>query len=494
MKTLSLISFLLIFSISVLAQSTTIVNDTIYPYGNYQSQFYHVFKQDSNYVVEGYVTAQNTSPSRKVFMKLDPNGNVLKKKQFSDSLVEIGGKYYNTVIETSYGYLNATNYRDSVNNYCLLLAINFDLDTLWTKRIHPNYFSSVSNVSYFTDIKVTPDGGYIASGIYKVANTNFDYYPFLIKLSITGDIQWLKKFETSDYKTVKFRRVELTPDLGIMLLTSKNQCSVIKTTALGNVQWITEIPNDSIYAEDGDMKLLEGSDDFIIACPYMYEFIPGSQNYGTILIGNSVSSVNYLTGELNWEKKHKPFHNFQFYPTFQLHTFGDQFTVSATASYILSPISNENHDAGVLLSYDNNGDSIGASFYSHPVANTNWLNYVLFESDGSVTGVGSAVEANAGTSMAAWFFRSNDYLYLSNNEAILEKENKIIIFPNPTSESFTVLADQKISLSIYSFDGRLIINSVSKEVNIKEFPNGIYFIVIKDKEGKVISTNKLIKK
>ncbi len=486
MKLLAIFSFLFVFTSLVKAQSSTIVNDTIYPYGDYQSQFYHVFKHDSTYIVEGYVTGQNNSPPRKFFLKLGANGNIIKRKQYSSSWIFDGGKYYNKVIETQFGFVNATTFRDTSNFHCLIMAIDYNLDTIWTKRYSPNSFSPNAKGSVFFDIKLTPDKGYLATGFYELINSSYTSYPFLMKIDSIGNIQWIKKFETYEYKSVHFRRLELTPDMGVLLLTNKNRGTVIKTTALGNIQWETNIPNDSVYTDDGDIAYM-GANNYIIACPYMYEYIPSTPHSGYIYEGLSIISINYLTGQVNWEKKHRPFRSLHFYPTIQLNTFNNQFAISATAENIYNPIPNTNYqyrEHGAILYYNANGDSIGANLYLSQDQVNSWLNYVLFEPNGSITGVGFASALN-NYHGAAWFFRTNDYLYLGVNDPLKENviSSCIKVFPNPATNRVHIdLAKaQSGQINILSITGKLLLskninNKTLISIDVKELSSGIYIV------------------
>ncbi len=86
----------------------------------------------------------------------------------------------------------------------------------------------------------------------------------------------------------------------------------------------------------------------------------------------------------------------------------------------------------------------------------------------------------------------------TNGTAVLSTQNfapknlKTIIYPNPTSENFTVEMKKNIkSVEIYSLQGQKVLTSNSKKVNVSKLSKGIYLVRVMDVDGAVI-TQKLI--
>jgi hypothetical protein len=81
---------------------------------------------------------------------------------------------------------------------------------------------------------------------------------------------------------------------------------------------------------------------------------------------------------------------------------------------------------------------------------------------------------------------------------------KVSVFPNPGSELvYAELSDieaKEIHLSLFSADAKEItkqqfINfNQQLSINISTLPNGIYFLILKDEKGQIISKHKLIKR
>ncbi len=81
--------------------------------------------------------------------------------------------------------------------------------------------------------------------------------------------------------------------------------------------------------------------------------------------------------------------------------------------------------------------------------------------------------------------------------------SQIVAFPNPTTNSFTIdtkTDNSEFSMSIYNIDGKFITSKFEKtnnnllQVNIEQFAQGVYFVVLFDKTINKYSYLKIIKK
>lgn len=72
------------------------------------------------------------------------------------------------------------------------------------------------------------------------------------------------------------------------------------------------------------------------------------------------------------------------------------------------------------------------------------------------------------------------------------------VYPNPTTNYFTIEADNKVNFSVFLTDlnGKniqsFLLNELTTQINIEEYPAGIYLLTIKENEA--INTYKIIKK
>lgn len=69
----------------------------------------------------------------------------------------------------------------------------------------------------------------------------------------------------------------------------------------------------------------------------------------------------------------------------------------------------------------------------------------------------------------------------------------ITIYPNPVKNIINVNYDKEFSMEIYNILGEKILVSKHAETNISSLPTGIYIILIKDKENKLIKYKKVVK-
>ncbi len=69
--------------------------------------------------------------------------------------------------------------------------------------------------------------------------------------------------------------------------------------------------------------------------------------------------------------------------------------------------------------------------------------------------------------------------------------SKIDIYPNPATEILNIVYDKKFVMELYDITGRQVLKSETKETNISELESGTYIILIKDKQGAVLKTDKL---
>jgi len=88
------------------------------------------------------------------------------------------------------------------------------------------------------------------------------------------------------------------------------------------------------------------------------------------------------------------------------------------------------------------------------------------------------------------------YYVLTSNIGIDEAshEDLINVFPNPVASSFKVKTNREIVIRIYDIQGKEIIVTSKKDVNIEHLLSGLYFIKIENMDGVVISRTKLLKK
>ena len=68
----------------------------------------------------------------------------------------------------------------------------------------------------------------------------------------------------------------------------------------------------------------------------------------------------------------------------------------------------------------------------------------------------------------------------------LTEEVNIKIFPNPTSDFINIESDKDVKYDLYDINGKLLLNGYEKRIDISNFKNGLYLLMIKGKSIKII--------
>ncbi len=91
---------------------------------------------------------------------------------------------------------------------------------------------------------------------------------------------------------------------------------------------------------------------------------------------------------------------------------------------------------------------------------------------------------------------SDVYLYTGGATTFVQNENKdgIRIYPNPAHTVVHVESAVQVRAVISGIDGRIIVNiAVAKDIDISNFADGIYMIMLYDDNGSMLKAEKLVK-
>lgn len=80
-----------------------------------------------------------------------------------------------------------------------------------------------------------------------------------------------------------------------------------------------------------------------------------------------------------------------------------------------------------------------------------------------------------------------------NYDNLTESNHEANIFPNPSSNDFTVILDGMLSVSVFTLEGKLLrtLEASGNECHIESLPNGVYLLEINTKDG--VIANKIVK-
>jgi hypothetical protein len=169
-KVLLLTVFIFIVKISI-GQFNTTFNDTLLPFGQGAYTFDGICQDDTFYYILGGVN--NSEPNwQLMIIKVDNNGNILKKNKIVDSSLYFASYPYNSIVQKQNTIMILSQIVDSLSvvKGAVIAIDKHSLDTLWTKTYpHPDTASIMSSADKFSDltaIKATPDNAYILTGNY----------------------------------------------------------------------------------------------------------------------------------------------------------------------------------------------------------------------------------------------------------------------------------------------------------------------------------------
>ena len=454
----------------------------------YDCTIRHLLIQDSVIYTNGTFNINNnyhTIPY-KFLNKYDLYGNLLLKKIVLDNnSSNIYNDFIDKIILANNSIINVGIQKDTVD-YIQITSYTNNFDTNWSVQ-YPSTLIRPDTIylNNIFDVVQTPDGGFLIGG-------DVGLTPFLLKISSNGSFQWKKIFPFGSmiYKVVT------TPDLGFILVTSKNSGTIIKTSALGNIIWEKQLNDYSIRMSSCDFKKLD-SNQFLFCTTYLRYYNDFSY-YGLFIM-----KINNSDGTIVWQKKHNPFSQV-FRNNINLHIVDNgKFYISYMGGTFHNSIYNFDIFGGLQF-FNSFGDSLDINKFKIANPQTNecqsYLTDGKFYSDGSFIGGGKASGCYQTLTNHLWLFRT---LPITHEYKTEEHTNEIKIFPNPSMGVFMIQNINSFNepkISIYNVEGQLIkqIDNISKnnlQINMNNFPAGLYLLILNGRNGaptyrKIIIENK----
>ena len=445
-----------------------------------------------------------------VVLKTDKNGNLLKKARFP-----VNSHNGASSVISENRLIIASNIMDTNQNYFgIIYVTNFNLDTVLTKKIDNNYVANPINPNpnkvklYY--ITKTPDHGYILGGkCHKVTGITFTPQTFLIKTDRFFNIQWYKDLNLPG---ATIRKVKLTHDLGIMIITTETTNNLIKTNALGDIQWTKTLQANNPYQFQTSFAY-GSNNEYFFATLYKYITINSTDFFGFYL-----QKINGITGQTIWDSAYTTLinicNNGSAYDILPLKvTTLNNGNIVVSGSGITPIVSSYAINDGYCfngfsLTLSPNGIILDTNFYFlSPSGNysmkSTFLNDIIINPNNyDATGFGLYIsETHMGCdSITYWLFKTGPGGVLSNNKTKASLSKKLFISPNPAEDYCTLEITGNTSenkeLILYTIDGRMILHTSfagnSFKLNTSNYIRGIYFTTIKTDQG--IYYGKFIKK
>jgi hypothetical protein len=195
-------------------------------------------------------------------IKTDNLGNEVSTGYYGNGYMELTRDYGNFIDETSDGGFivcgtkNNYNTPGPLHNDILLMKLDSNLDTLWTKDYE------MSGDQGGSCVVQSSDGGFIIGGIK-------DGLTFIVKTDLNGDTLW-----TKDYPVVGYCPVRSLHELsnGDIVVGGHNNPKpiIFKTDGLGNQIWIKEYEYNSSNSNEIGNSLDVTSDGGFVMCGYTH--------------------------------------------------------------------------------------------------------------------------------------------------------------------------------------------------------------------------------
>lgn len=168
------------------------IGDTIWTYTyngplSKKDLFYKIIStSDGGFIACGYTNSLTGTSDDFLYVKLNSSGQMLWSKTYGGSGKERG----QDIVETSDGFTIAGYSTTPPAQYYDALVIHTSLNgnVLWTKIIGDTNYDDANTIKKLTD------GGYIIGGQSTNGNKGLDQY--LIRLNVSGDTLWTKRFGT----------------------------------------------------------------------------------------------------------------------------------------------------------------------------------------------------------------------------------------------------------------------------------------------------------
>ena len=493
--------FLFLFAVLFIAQQArSQFNYGFFPHDTVQSEAYHIIRGDSCFFIE---SETSTVDDKIIYLKMDLQGNIIQKKVYNDSLIFCWGVYYNTFKLVNNKLIHAGVYRDTTGEHAEFLQLDQNLNVVYQKKYHSAQLIPGAKQTSFWDFQSTPDKGYIFAGEYILINGTNVYYPFLMKTDSLGNVQWKQIYNRTQFALTSFRKMVLTPDLGILLITSKNNGTIIKTNALGVIQWEADMLNDSLLIHSANM-VYAGNNEWIVSSVYMHDWNSYFGHEGLYLL-----KINSLTGNISWHKRYYSYVNVEYYNKTNVfvHPNGNITLSSTVENFLYFPLFGgyKWQYEGSLLHFNSTGDSIGNTrLYVDSMAIYNEsrfeLDDILLLDNGTWVGVGAYWNPVIRRLMA-WVFSTGAITGMSDY-GTKTRYPALKIFPNPAAATVHLSGLQNTGsphyIDIYNSYGkkikRIIIAPGRKEItmDISSLNPGIYFVQ-EIGNGRITAQGKLVK-
>ena len=453
--------------------------DKHYEFGTWSAGYSMINIQDSLYVIAGSNDSLVGAEERYsgIIIRTDGIGNTLTTNQFittdtafqqlfntnsSDQLKSIIRTPDNNILA-----IGQTQSNGAINYYdldLLLIKLDFNLDTLWTKSIsHPGDTAFWPN-----QIINTSDSGFLICG-WQNSFVSPNVRAFLCKVDSVGNLLWRKSYSNIFYTSTFWSVVE-TLDHGFICsgsifdISFDGHASLFKVDSTGNfVQTLYSTLQSDTYGSriiptiDGNYLWTSMRSDG--ATNFMNDFIK-LDNTGTIL----------------WQKQ------------FCLYREGGPMAIlqNYDGTYMMAGANGVPNQTGltqgILMKLDANGDSLWSRLFQLP-SQHGWFYDVSLCNDGGYVMCGETYCCNftpgVGNTSSMWLVRTDSLGLLTGFNEFVDVEPNSILglpYPNPAKDYFEVnitIPDTQLPEKSRKGVELLLFDNIGKQIASQMLPRGM---------------------
>lgn len=402
------------------------------------------------------------------------------------------------------------------------------------------------------------DGGYIVAGTTRSADGDVSILHgqddvWLVKLDEAGNIIWEKTYGNEDSETANC--IARTSDNGYVIAGTGGPCNnnqgyIIKINANGEIEWEKEVGGngtEALYSikQDPDKNYVFAgySQSYSIGGYYSYDFYVGlldslgnlkwhnryggnmpekaysveiSHQGGYIIAGQASSNNGNVTGNnggadywiidldkegnLLWQKCYggtsvEWAHSIKSINNNEYIVAGKAFSNDGNVS------GNHGKADFWILKINQSGNIIWKKTYGGSESDIAQSIDLINNSDLVITGMSWSedgdVTGHHGSQDYSDFWTVKLSLSTGIDIQAINKSDRNYIFPNPTNDFVTIRTSEICIYELVDINGKLLRRGslIDKEmINLTSYNNGVYFIILKDLEDRLITTEKILKR
>lgn len=479
MKKIQILFILLILGVQLNAQN--LFNRT-YGGGSYDEGVHGLETTDGFFILS---TVSSSGPGLTAIhlMKLDTAGEIIWEKHY-------GGEKINRAAYMTYSasgnelfILSYSNSFNDENDYDIyLLKTDLNGDTLWTKTFEWEDWDIPIKIKTLNDSNLV-----ICGGTYSFGNNQ---EAFIFKIDNDGDSLWLKTY--GDINNDMFKGIGEQSNGDLIVAGYKENANAYKQA------WVLKTNSNGIGIDSISIGENDKHDYFTDLKVYTGDFIAlsgSTTSYGAG--GQDVLAVR-LRPDLNiyFEYYHGDIED-DYANSVDIQLSGDVVYAGLSESYGIG-----NGDAYIIY-YQFNFFNFAPTFGG---TERDITNNITSLSDNTFLAVGTTESFDPG--LSAIYVLKIDRVSIDNNVIINDEkkvlENNINVYPNPTTNQFSVdfFSNNnmgKINVRIYDFIGNLVLDeeysNIQNEkllIQSEAWKSGIYMLQIQSKD-QIIYQSKIIK-